>query len=52
MIIPLIVVIPGLAYVIINDPLLMEKLGESGMTNLPTLAQADKYPWLMFCPLD
>lgn len=49
MIIPLIVVIPGIAaYVIINDPLLMEKLGESGMTNLPTLAQADKaYPWLM-----
>lgn len=49
MIIPLIVVIPGIAaYVIINDPLLMEKLGESGMTNLPSLAQADKaYPWLM-----
>ena len=49
MIIPLIVVIPGIAaYVIVNDPLLMEKLGESGMTNLPTLAQADKaYPWLM-----
>ena len=49
MIIPLIVVIPGIAaYVIIKDPLLMEKLGESGMTNLPSLAQADKaYPWLM-----
>ena len=49
MIIPLIVVIPGIAaYVIVNDPLLMEKLGESGMTNLPSLAQADKaYPWLM-----
>ena len=49
MIIPLIVVIPGIAaYVIINDPLLMEKLGESAMTNLPSLAQADKaYPWLM-----
>ncbi len=49
MIIPLIVVIPGIAaYVIINDPSLMEKLGESGMTNLPSLAQADKaYPWLM-----
>ena len=49
MIIPLIVVIPGIAaYVIINDPLLMKKLGESGMTNLPSLAQADKaYPWLM-----
>ena len=49
MIIPLIVVIPGIAaYVIINDPLLMEKLGKSGMTNLPSLAQADKaYPWLM-----
>ncbi len=49
MIIPLIVVIPGIAaYVIINDPLLMEKLGESGMTNIPSLSQADKaYPWLM-----
>ena len=49
MIIPLIVVIPGIAaYVITNDPLLLEKLGESGMTNLPSLAQADKaYPWLM-----
>ena len=49
MIIPLIVVIPGIAaYVIVNDPLLMEKLGESGTTNLPSLAQADKaYPWLM-----
>ena len=49
MIIPLIVVIPGIAaYVIINDPLLMEKLGESGMTNLPALAHAAKaYPWLM-----
>ena len=49
MIIPLIVVIPGIAaYVIINDPLLMEKLGESALTNLPSLAQADKaYPWLM-----
>ena len=49
MIIPLIVVIPGIAaYVIVNDPELLASLGEAGMANLPSAEQADKaYPWLM-----
>ena len=49
MIIPLIVVIPGIAaYVIVNDPNLLASLGEAGMANLPSAKQADKaYPWLM-----
>ena len=49
MIIPLIVVIPGIAaYVIVNDPNLLASLGEAGMANLPSADQADKaYPWLM-----
>ena len=49
MIIPLIVVIPGIAaYVIVNDPTLLSPLGEAGMQNLPSTEQADKaYPWLM-----
>lgn len=49
MIIPLIVVIPGIAaYVIVNDPALLGSLGEAGMSNLPSADQADKaYPWLM-----
>jgi SSS family solute:Na+ symporter len=49
MIIPLIVVIPGIAaYVIVNDPDLLASLGEAGMANLPSAEQADKaYPWLM-----
>tara|TARA_A100000164_G_scaffold346798_1_gene347712 strand:+ start:1 stop:1404 length:1404 start_codon:yes stop_codon:yes gene_type:complete len=49
MIIPLIVVIPGIAaYVIVNDSTLLASLGEAGMANLPSVNQADKaYPWLM-----
>ena len=49
MIIPLIVVIPGIAaYVIVNDPTLLGSLGEAGMENIPSSDQADKaYPWLM-----
>ncbi len=49
MIIPLIVVIPGIAaYVIVNDSSLLASLGEAGMANLPSADQADKaYPWLM-----
>ena len=49
MIIPLIVVIPGIAaFVIVNDPNLLASLGEAGMANLPSSEQADKaYPWLM-----
>ena len=49
MIIPLIVVIPGIAaYVIVNDPSLLSNLGEVGVNNIPSMGSADKaYPWLM-----
>jgi len=49
MIIPLIVVIPGIAaYVIVNDPELLARLGELGQQNLPSTGEADKaYPWLL-----
>lgn len=54
LIIPLIVVVPGIAaYVMVNDPAIMANLGEAGMLNLPTAGQADKaYPWLLqFLPV-
>jgi SSS family solute:Na+ symporter len=49
MIIPVIVVIPGIAaYVIVNDPELLARLGELGQQNLPSSGEADKaYPWLL-----
>lgn len=49
LLIPLIVVIPGIAaYVMINDPEIMNRLGEAGMQNLPSIEQTDKaYPWLL-----
>ena len=49
LIIPLIVVIPGIAaYVMVNDPAIMANLGEVGMLNVPSAEQADKaYPWLL-----
>lgn len=49
LVIPLIVVIPGIAaYVMINDPEIMARLGSSALHNLPSLEQADKaYPWLL-----
>lgn len=49
LIIPLIVVIPGIAaYLMINDPEIMVRLGDSSLHNLPSLEQADKaYPWLL-----
>ena len=49
LIIPIIVVVPGIAaYVMVNDPEIMARLGAAGMENLPTLEQADKaYPWLL-----
>lgn len=49
LIIPLVVVIPGIAaYVMVNDPEILASLGEAGLTNLPTADQADKaYPWLL-----
>jgi len=49
LVIPLIVVVPGIAaYVMVNDPEIMARLGAAGMNNLPSLEQADKaYPWLL-----
>ncbi len=49
MILPLIVVIPGIAaYVMINDSQILGSLGEAGLMNLPSAEQADKaYPWLL-----
>ena len=49
LIIPLIVVVPGIAaYVMVNDPSIMANLGEAGMLNIPSAEQADKaYPWLL-----
>jgi SSS family solute:Na+ symporter len=49
LVIPLIVVIPGIAaYVMVNDPAIMARLGAAGLENLPTAEQADKaYPWLL-----
>ena len=54
LIIPLIVVIPGIsAYVIVNNPEILASLGENGILNMPTDEKADKaYPWLMqFLPV-
>ena len=49
MILPIIVVIPGIAaYVIIKDPEIMDGLGDIAMNNLPDMNTADKaYPWLL-----
>ena len=49
MIIPFIVVIPGIAaYVMVNDPAIMARIGDIAQNNVPSLAQADKaYPWLL-----
>lgn len=52
--IPMIVVIPGIAaYVIANDPEILGSMGELAQNNLPSLAEADKaYPWLLqFLPV-
>lgn len=54
MVIPLLVVIPGIAaYVIVNDPVMLARLGDIANNNMPSLGQADKaYPWLMqFLPV-
>ena len=49
LVIPVIVVVPGIAaYVMVNDPEIMARLGDAGMKNLPSLEQADRaYPWLL-----
>lgn len=48
LIIPFLVVIPGIAaFVIVNDPELMAKLGSVAQNFLPTAETADRaYPWL------
>ncbi len=54
LLIPVIVVVPGIAaYVMVNDPEIMAKLGDVAQHNLPSLEQADKaYPWLLqFLPV-
>ena len=49
LIIPFIVVIPGIAaYVMVNDPEIMARLGEAGQLNIPGPGSSDKaYPWLL-----
>ena len=49
LLIPFIVVVPGIAaYVMVNDPATMARLGASAMENLPGLGTADRaYPWLL-----
>lgn len=54
LIIPFLVVIPGIAaFVIVNDPELMLKLGSAANNFLPSLDTADRaYPWLtQFLPI-
>ncbi len=48
-VIPVIVVVPGIAaFVMIHDAEILNRLGEVGQQNLPSLEQADKaYPWLL-----
>lgn len=49
LIIPFIVVIPGIAaFVIVNDPEMLARLGTEGLLNIPSDGAADKaYPWLI-----
>ena len=49
LIIPFIVVIPGIAaFVIVNDPEMLARLGVEGLMNIPSDGAADKaYPWLI-----
>lgn len=49
LLIPLIVVIPGIAaYVMVSDPQIMASLGDAANNNIPSLDAADKaYPWLL-----
>jgi len=54
LIIPFIVVIPGIAaYVVVNDPEMLARLGADGLMNIPSDGAADKaYPWLIqFLPV-
>lgn len=53
LLIPLIVVIPGIAaYVIINDPEIMASLGDVALQNSPLEVKDNAYPWLLqFLPV-
>ncbi|HIF9540237.1 TPA: sodium/sugar symporter [Photobacterium damselae] len=54
LIVPFLVVIPGIAtYIITSNPELLSGLGSAAMTHMPSTAQADKaYPWLtQFLPV-
>ena len=53
LLIPLIVVIPGIAaYVIINDPELISGLGDIALQNSPLDKKDNAYPWLLqFLPI-
>ncbi|HIF9180233.1 TPA: sodium/sugar symporter [Photobacterium damselae] len=54
LIVPFLVVIPGIAtYIITSNPELLSGLGSAAMTHMPSAAQADKaYPWLtQFLPV-
>ncbi len=49
LIMPILVVVPGMAaFVMLNDPEIMSRLGHLNPQYLPTLEQTDKaYPWLL-----
>ena len=49
LLIPFIVVIPGIAaFIMINDPDIMLRLGEAGQSHVPVAGESDKaYPWLL-----
>jgi len=49
LVIPFIVVVPGIAaYVMVNDPEIMARLGDLGQANIPGPGESDKaYPWLL-----
>ncbi|MFY0654617.1 MAG: sodium/sugar symporter [Cyclobacteriaceae bacterium] len=49
LLIPFIVVVPGIAaYVMVNDPEIMARLGDLGQMNIPGPGESDKaYPWLL-----
>ena len=49
LVIPFIVVVPGIAaYVMVNDPEIIARLGDVAQVNIPGAGQSDKaYPWLL-----
>ncbi|NND33079.1 MAG: sodium/solute symporter [Saprospiraceae bacterium] len=49
LLIPFIVVLPGIvAFIMVNDPEIMARLGDGALNNLPSQGASDKaYPWLL-----